>query len=221
MKVVHFESGRTIALFKLEEFTPARGINEKALSDLIAERYRFSRRPDFSQPRTVLESQTAFETGEFQSGNTQYSLHKLEIHRDGIVVDASTTEISEGFADDLIGWLKREKEFRETAITKLFLNQMVVDFQKPLSRLFKGFDAISNIMQRCLSEDGRPSESIVFVRFDAEPGPREGLRYPNSPRFVIERRVGTEVGQERYYCSAPLRTDTHLAALEAIEHLVD
>ncbi|WP_176342372.1 hypothetical protein, partial [Oceanibaculum nanhaiense] len=93
---------------------------------------------------------------------------------------------------------------------------IVVEFEKNIENLFVNFSTISGIVGESMKYTPHKNENIGFIRFaiGADNTKIAGL---NPVPFTIERRVGSPFEHNRFFCEAPLPTDKHVKALEAIE----
>lgn len=218
MKIVSYSNSRSVALFPVEEFVPLGGTSERLLLERIADRYQFMRVPDLRVSREEMErTGLRFDHGEMQTESDITVINQLVIYRDGVVVAARTTDEAEAAFDDMHSWLVSDFGFRPVAPTKLYLSEIVVDFERPLSKLFRGYSKLMELVNRHMDADSRSAtasalESIAIKFWNADGS--------DPPKFVIDKRTGTSAAAERYYCSAPLRTAHHVEVLEGIEALL-
>ncbi|RYF51369.1 MAG: hypothetical protein EOO38_03420, partial [Cytophagaceae bacterium] len=132
MKIVSYDSGRLVALLSSEAFTPLPFSGPRGVLDIIGQHYSFARTPNLAQ-RAEAEDGLTFELGEYKTSKGVATINKLSVFRDGLVVNAPTTEIAEEFFDDLFAWLIAELGFRRVPVKKLYMSELVVDFDKPIS----------------------------------------------------------------------------------------
>ncbi|KAF0142277.1 MAG: hypothetical protein FD153_625 [Rhodospirillaceae bacterium] len=212
VKVVSFTSGVVISLFPMDEFAPLVRLNERQLLDEIGKRYSFGLIPDMRVSRAELgKTGLVFESGAHNTPDGTVTIVSVSIHNDGVIVRAATTKQAERFVGDLKEWLIAERGFRRVSTTSLYLSELVVDFERPLSSTFKNFETISNLVTNKVAEHREVTLSALAgfaIEFVGAASP---------PRFSIERRVGASFGQERYFCSAPLRTEAHVEVLRELE----
>ncbi len=218
MKVISQESCRVTILFPLEEVIPLEGMNGPEAITKIQQRYEFLKAPDPAMTREdAIKTGYKFGTGQIPENRKKSIITEFAIYNDGIVADAKNSEIAEAFLRDIIHFMQSEFEFREftTEPKTHFWNQLVVEFEKPLGRLFPSLGRISGAISRHLGDD----VSLNLARFDlqtempvADGGP--------APKFILERRVGIPFKNERYHSSAPIRTKDHVAVLEEIERSI-
>ena len=213
MKIISFNSGTVLSLFQLEAFTPLGWMNEREIIAAIGQRYSFGTIPTMSTYEE-LEQGLVFELGFFATQEGEFTIHRLAIFNDGIVIRTSKTEYSEAILENLANWLISDYGFRKLTPQSLYLSEVVVEFEKPAVNMFAKYDRIIDIIFSNMTAHKEASAaafnslSIEFVS-----------KSQSIAKFMIERRVGTSVNDECYFCSAPLTTEGHLRALEEIEHL--
>ena len=216
MNIVAFSSGSFIALFPLEAFTPLSGLNERRTVDAIRERYEFVSSPDMSSSRAELEQTgIVFEGGVHETAAGQVAINRLSVHNDGVVVRSNKTEYAEAFFNDVTSWLTEENGCRQVRKKPLYVSEIVVDFEAPVANMINNYNEIVNLL---LSHVGtrREVKAAAFSALSFEFVTKDSMA---AAKFLIERRVGTTVDDERYFCSAPLTTEHHLEVLQEIERL--
>ena len=215
MKIVTFASGHLVSLFPVEAFSPVSGLNERHLIGAIGQRYSFGSSPNMSSRADVQGTGLVFEFGFFETEAGEVTIHSLSIHNDGVVVRTNKTEDAEAFFGDLTNWLIEDFECRKVRTKSHYLSEIVVDFEKPMATALNNYDKLTSLILSSVHENREAraaalnSLSIEFVTSAGE-----------VPRFVIERRQGTTVEEERYFCTAPFTTEQHLKVLEEIERLL-
>lgn len=141
-------------------------------------------------------------------------IDNLSIHNDGMLIKANNTEHAEAFFEDLSNWLMDEHGCREVSTKSLYLSEIIVDFERPITNALSNYDKIVNVILSGVNEVQK-AEAAIFNSLVIEFVTSSG----NIPRFIIERRKGSNVEDERYFCSAPLATKQHLKVLEELERL--
>ena len=213
VKIISFPSGTLLSLFPLEAFTPLGGIDEREIIGAIGQRYNFGTTPTMSS-HAELEHGLVFELGFFTTKEGEVTIHRLSIHNDGVLIRTSKTGYSEAIFESLTNWLIADYGCRRITPQSIYLSEVVVEFEKPAANMFAKHDRILDIIlssvttHREASAAAFNSLSIEFVS-----------KSRSMPKFTIERRLGTSVDDECYFCSAPLTTEGHLQALEEIERL--
>ena len=214
MKVIAFSSGTLVSLFPLEAFTPLDGINERQVIDAIGQRYNFGSIPNLSSRAEVEKAGLVFEFGFFTMDLGDVTINRLSIHNDGVVVRADKTEYAEAVFDDLKNWLIEDYRCRRIISTPLVLSEVVVDFERPVSKVIANYGKIADVILASVN-DNRDAIAANFgalvIEFESES--------TTVPKFIIERREGSSVEDERYFCSAPLTTERHLQVLRELEQL--
>jgi hypothetical protein len=139
---------------------------------------------------------------------------------DGDIAIATRTEQANLFLDDLMRVLDENLGYRLRSgkVTKSFLSNVVVEFDKSLEEYF---EAISKMV--AVINDARPGRSpfnikrLGFGEMDISPLQTDPLVTVERADFVIERRVGHPFEENRYFCTAPMTTEDHVRVLERIE----
>jgi hypothetical protein len=217
MKIISQDSCRVTILFPLEEVVPLGGINGPEALGKIQRRYEFLKTPDPTMTREdVVKQGYKFSTGQIILSGKKTVVIEFAIYNDGIVADARNSEIAEAFLDDIIQFMQTEFEFRKFSSEprRYFHNQLVVEFEKPLGRLIPTFDKISRTISQFLG----PDDAMNFARIDFQADKTGKSAVP--PKLVIERRLGISFDKERYFSSAPIRTQEHVAVLEELERSI-
>ena len=213
VKIITFSTGTLLSLFPLEAFTPLGMINEREIIAAIGQRYNFGTTPTLST-YAELETGLSYELGFFATEWGEITINRLSIHNDGVVIRTSKTEYSKMLFDDLTNWLIANYGCRKIKIQSLFLSEIVVEFERPLANILAKYDMIVDIILSSVNEH-REVSAAAFNTLSIEFASKSTA----VPKFIIERRAGTSVDEEFYFCSAPLTTEGHLQALEKIERL--
>ena len=217
MKVIAQESNRVTILFPLEEVLPLEGLNGPDVIVGVQQRYGFLKVPDAAMTKEeASKNGYKFGTGHYLLKEKKNGILEFAVYSDGIVAEAKNSEIGEAFLDDAIKFFQSEFGFRKF-ITKprtYFYNQMVAEFEKPLKKLISSFDGISGAIAK-YAEIELP---IEFARLDIQVD-NLGVKGP-APKFILERRANAAFELERYYSSAPLRSEDHVAVLKNIEDVL-
>jgi hypothetical protein len=222
MRIIAYETSRLTVLFPYEEVLPLSGVNDRDIIDKVTTRYKFLKSPNLVGEETA-KSGFKFEHGQISIGNINERITDFSIYRDGIVINSAKTEISEALLDDITGFMKDEFSFREpvTQPRKFFQSQIVVEFDKSPEKLVTPYDEISAIVSGPLKEIYGIDVPMKFTRLDFG-ADKTKLLMPTSSvhNFIIERRTGIGFEKERYFCSAAMRTATHVSVLEQVEKII-
>jgi hypothetical protein len=224
MRIIAFETCRVTALFPFEEVTPLGGVSDLDIVEKIKARYAFAKAPDLATAE-VSKNGYKFETGKFSFESTPARIADFAVYRDGIVINASKTNVAEAFLDDVISFMQKEFSFREfmTPPRRYFQSQIVVEFDRTPEKLINSLNAIASAVSEPLVAIYGVKIPMKFARLDFD-ADKENLSFPAPAtvhKFIIERRLNIPFAKERFFCSAPMRTDTHVAVLEKIETLME
>ena len=196
MNIVAFSSGSFIVLFPLEAFTPLSGLNERRTVDAIRERYKFVSSPDMSSSRAELEQTgIVFERGVHETAAGQVAINRLSVHNDGVVVRSNRTEHAEAFFNDVTSWLIEEHECRQVRQKSLYVSEIVVDFEAPVANMINNSKEIINLLLSHVDKS-KEVKAAAFSALSFEFVTNDSMALA---KFLIERRVGTTVEDERYF----------------------
>jgi hypothetical protein len=224
MRVVAFDSARVTVLFPFEEVIPLGGIAAPGMVNEVISRYNFAKGPDLGLPREELQKTgLKYENGSYNAQNRPVPIVSFVIYSDGVVVDASKTEDAEEFWDDLCRWMISEKKFRDFTIapSRRFLSQIIIEFDKPLSKLIGGFEFLTRTVSDKLDAIYDTQIKLGFARVDLEFDRISERSSLIIPKFIIERRANIPFSRERYFCAAPLRSKDHVEVLQKLEDTID
>jgi len=225
LKVIANHVGRVVILKPIDEITPSGGIAPDDMRSLIVERYGFTYVTSGSTPLEQIQKDGfKFQMGKVQSSNRMFVIEELSIFNDGIVVAGKTTDAAEAFIADLTQWAKDSHGFRidETFWKKkLFLSEMTVQFDRQISEVIASFHQISKVVGDLYGGTYGLSSpfnvSTLVLDYDrASVPPLAGT----ISAFKIDRRIAEPFADNRFFCTAALRTKDHVTALEAFEQLI-
>jgi hypothetical protein len=221
MNIISFDSARATWLFPLEEFAPSAGLNSVLMVTKIAERYGFGQIPTITTRDDMAKNGITFGMGHFETKDARFIVTDFMIYNDGIVAAAEKSEWAESFLQDVSSWAIAEFGFREpvTGIGKLAASTLVIDFEKPISKLLASYDLISEIISsRTVTIVPQP-KPMQLSRLAFEIDKAYLVGQVAQPKFILERRGGVSFSQERYFSTAPMHTQGHIETLMAIETL--
>ncbi|HLG14951.1 MAG TPA: hypothetical protein VJH03_10680 [Blastocatellia bacterium] len=227
MKLISTLLGRVIFSVPVDEMLPQGGVHLPDVLPMLTERYGFLTSPSLSDSLgKVREQGMRFETGKFRRDDGEDRVvQDLTVWNEGIVASTSTTEDAEELLNDFLTWGRDTLRFRltpEMVTMKLFLSQVVVEFERPISLALRSFEAISGSMNDALrstyqTELPAIELSLVHFDYDREIAPSA---FAQLSRFGIERRGGHPYTDSVFFCQAPLPTREHLRVLEEMEALL-
>jgi hypothetical protein len=202
-----------------EEYQPETGILPHDMIELIRFAYGFHIFPQL-QPNTPPPASTEFQGGRFSANGSSFVINRLIMTLDGDIAIATRTEQADLFIDDLIRLLDENLGFRLRIgnLTKSFVSNVVVEFDNGLEEYLEPLSKMIAVIN-----DARPGRSpfnikrLAFGEADTSPPPTDPLIIIERADFVIERRAGRPLEENRYFCTAPMATEDHIRILERIE----
>jgi hypothetical protein len=220
MKIVTVDIARATWLFPLAELNPTGRSMTQAFIGL-KERYKFKKAPTHSLDFDTEAKGLIFNEGEFVNRDGVTVLAKLSLFSDGVVSDTwSSTRDAEDLLKDAMQWVKAEHGFSLPADRKvktLYLSTLTVVTEKFHLPGQEKFEALAEAMSSRLADAGRPNKGYIVSGFNLSSAEWDQSGAPVQYRFEI--RTTSHPGENRYYASAPLPTDVHLALLEEQQRL--
>lgn len=217
MKIISTEVGRVTQSFVPDEIRPVNGLNMPEFVRLIQERYGFAKVPTISE---IVDLGAKFTTGRLLGART-VNIAELIVFRDGIIVTTFNTDDAEFVMNDLISWSEKTFDAR-SAITikpRIYLSNIVVEFEKSIDPALKIFDGFKQELQRSINDTYGTNLAVGNYRIDFSAPPKP-LSEVGRPFFLIERRDDYPFEANRFYSSAALRTDAHVGLLRRLEEVL-
>lgn len=214
MRLVKNQAGRVTIIYIQDEVLPEGGYYFSELIRLFGERYSFQKIPTLEEAK----QETKFEGGVARIEDGLINIHQLLFYNDGISVLASDTDSALEVLRDAIDWTQSVLGFRKPLTPPYYVyeNHAVVDFERQMSELVKAF----SIMKASFDAAARrvyshPFDShFIGLRIGVDPA--EARKAPKVP-FEITRRDGFPYSENRFFCTAPLPTDEHMALLVLLD----
>jgi hypothetical protein len=186
----------------------------------IKRRYHFDAGPQVNQQIGLM---AGFQSGRFSWKRRSIPIDQLNItYIDqrvtsiGVLTKRSTDD-GVAFLDDLMSWAKRQYRLNATETFPTFYHsQLEVVFDVEPKRGFPSLQSLGQTVQRHLSKYGiespeyEPTSIIMFID-------TLNKQAPAPTPFAIERRVGSEFSENKFFSQAPLTTADHLAVLKQFE----
>lgn len=179
----------------------------------IADRYSFQKFP-------VSFEEIASETRIFQMGKwNNLQIDELGIYNDGVIAAApSSTDVTNGIVDDLFNFVIGEYDFEITSRREFrhYESAIVIELPKNITNRFLGMYELSrNLTDFQVSYD-LPDYKFETARLGSfVDATLHTGRIPLG--FSLERRAGESFKDNRWYSSAPLKTEDHLTLLDNLE----
>lgn len=216
MKLLHVKTARSIWLVDSNDINP-RGIDISFPLSAIAKRYGFQK-----YPKTLAEadensaSGIVYEQGHFETEAGRYEIDKVSMHNDGLVVNnRQSTDLGELFLEDALSFLAGEfgLTYQHGMVhKKIYTSELIVKTEKDLGTLFSPLDPIQKRVGDLIGHKMGPFGFKLNIDVTTT-SDRPAM-------FIFEREVNKPIGQQRYYSSAPLKTDQHLGILQELEALL-
>lgn len=221
MQVLKILNARSVWLFPISDINPRGKSIGTDLIEWLKNTYRFQKYPS-SEFDFNTESRTlSFEGGKFKAdhdegGHDAYISVSLAIYNDGLLANTqSSTEAADKFLTEALGAAIQEFGLSnpQTMRRKLYYNEMDVRIDKPLTLLNPKLQTIANRITELRQWD-QPTTAFEFsgVSFFPEP-----MSQSSVASFALERKIGTDWSENRYYTRAPLKTSDHILMLNEFE----
>jgi hypothetical protein len=180
-----------------------------------------------SVPAAGFPVATSFRNGTFSKAEHQIAVNQLDLSIDSdpgnIVVHATTTAAAEEVLDDItevLGTAFSLRNLRQVA-TKVYLSNVVVIFERSIEQRIKELGLIQSIVNSALASKVGVSFGFERLSFGADLTTVPISRAHSVHGFVLERRANHPFSENRYFSSAPLKTDEHFAVLEKISAVIE
>lgn len=221
MKVISVDTARATWLFPLTELNPM-GRSFTHVFQGLAQRYGFRKFPKYSLDFDQEAKGLIFNEGDFTTKSGDKILVKLSLFTDGIVADCwSSTQDSEEFLKDAMGWIKSEYNFTlppDRLPKILYLSELTITSDANLAMINPKLAALAEKISSKLTESGRANAGYTFGGFSLW---TKNWEQPGVPApYRIERKLVSSIGENRYYAGAPLPTPDHLELLEEQERII-
>lgn len=215
MKLISSLHGRALQLFVADEVRGDRNVYWPQFVELVNARYGFLKHSDLG---TASEKGIKFENGRLLTDRHQIGIENLDIYNDGIVATGRNTSDAEVILNDAIEWGFEAFGLRrpQRVAPRTYTSWLVVDFEEPIARMFSKLEELRDLMATSFEQGHgvRLDFQMQRVAFNVDP-----LSVPpfTNTEFTIDRRGGSPYPLNRFFCTAPLRTEAHITLLERIE----
>ena len=218
MQVVNIRTARSIWLFDTGDLNP-KGLNPLPFFMALKDRYHFLVWPKTPEDLSWTRSATTpkgvkFLDGSFSAGDQPLAVG-LSVFNDGIIADtSSSTDHSDSFLRDVIAFAAQHfgSTFDQASINqKIYLSEMIV---RADSTLAVASPKLSKLAARMADISGLGA-SAEFSGFELRVHPRDAQQ-----PFKFERDAAAFSAPNRYYSSAPMRTEDHKKLLMEFEAIM-
>lgn len=223
MKVITQLLGRVVLPTPSEEVIPKESVYLPDVVDAVGEKYHFVVRPDLRMlsPEDISTKGLVFRLGKIVHKGKENAISDFTVYDQALTVSAHDTDVSQAFLHDVFGILAEHYDFRNDRIVDnrmLMLSELLVQFEDVFDNAVKGFDAISQSLQKTLATHYGLNDKYRMngISFDFS---RELIPQPiySVAVFVLERRLNRPFKENRYFCRAPFKTSDHIQLLSEIE----
>jgi hypothetical protein len=219
MKLLNIKAARSVWLFDLQDLNPRGKDIMDDLVDWIKDAYNFKTAPDVSSAIQAVSTGAAPQTFAFKGGHFQVREEifievSLEIYNDGLVAQTqSSTHDTDFFLEDLLTSAAKAfgLDYHPSIIReKLYVSEVHVKSEVGLEKLNPYLTTFEQKLQAVIPRCG--SFRAAGLTFWTEPN-ASGRHLI----FALERQLGKSFAEQRYFSTAPLHTDEHLALLNELE----
>jgi hypothetical protein len=214
MKLLAVSLARLTALTDLNEWNPQGKVPLREFLHAFVERYGFLKFP-------TIEEYDTEKGASFQYGIRGAVEFHVTLFSKGIVIDTrSSTEDAERLLQDAQEWAEQFfgiEHAPHRISRKLFLSEISFSSDVPLTFLNPKLHALATRLGEVVSSSLREPQTfdLFSVSFSADPPTRLGAL-----SLRIERLQGEPFWEQKYFSSAPLPTNEHLAFLAEFESLL-
>jgi hypothetical protein len=231
MKLIGALTG--VAAWKIspEEYIPSSGFLFLETAALIQHAYSLQSFP-VSAPGQPIGPIMSFQSGKFEEGDNTFAINQIQFEPYCLAVAAANTDQAERALFHISNLLDKRLGYRiETSEKKIaFTSTVIVEFDD-------GFEEYINklsLMRDSIIAQHPNRSDLEFKRIafgsmagvtSAIPASAMETGVPvfdtfstiEANEFVIERRIGVAASANRFFCTAPLSTSSHIRVLEEIE----
>lgn len=214
IEVLAVRTARFIIHFPTDELNPKGQPLLPDVPNALVERYGFMVYPqkpeDFDTAKGI-----SFEIGKWN----EIAIGRLAIFDTGLLVDTgSSTDDSEAILKDALTWASETfgLEFRSDWFNrKVYLSELIIKCNQPLTALNPALESLAAKLSKRVSEimDLSLPYELTAVSFGFDPFLTKNVM----AGFRIERLTDVRFSENRYYASANLPTQEHIAFLNEFE----
>lgn len=235
MKLASSFAARAALQISLEDVGPSHGISLKLFIEEVRERYQFVNAPSLQSHQIVGQigsggslqmSPFVLQQGVFDHDHTMSQITQLEIAPTPNLLAVTTydTRIADAFLDDLITYLENRFGYRKIIdhSSRTYWSSVIVQFDEPLDKNLGALLEIERLLSTVYTSVAETELLVEFERITFSPDPLKvpaGI-LPKLTNFVIERRSLRPYSENRFFSTAPLRTEQHITVLEGIERIL-
>jgi hypothetical protein len=218
MEIVSIHRAQVFQRFVPDEVRPEQDIYLPRLYELAREKYGFINASDITKASA---EGVKFQGGKVVCEGREIAVESMSVHSDGIIVACRSTSDGDLVVDDAVEWGISFWGWRrpKTIIPRVYTSWIIVDFHSSTSTLFRNFAKLQKLIADAHEEAGGARLDFEVAKLSIAADPKSLPQFTNT-EYLIDRRQDTPFSQNRFFCSAPLRTDAHLRLLEKLERLL-
>jgi hypothetical protein len=235
MKLIKVMQGTVSCRVSNDDVTPTPIPPIQDMMNAIRARYQFAPQPQagitFQMPGQT-PGQQIFQGGKFSQGEEIHAITQLVMEQNGDVITSTSTDVADLIMNDFTQFLDDTFKYNFRAVTqhKSYVSAMIVQFDV---RFEEKIPALRRILGIVNGGRGDAEGEFQMQRLSFGTGKKQQQAFPlpfliaqsqieliESAEFLIERRAGAPLSENRYFCSAPLRTADHVRTLEEIESVL-
>ena len=226
MKLLLSTHGIVSVKISQEDVVPLAGLLQRDLIQFIGNLYNFDVKPHIPAniPQQAMLPILTFNQGRFESGGQSHPVIQLIAFQNGDAVMASDTEIAERILTHYLDDLDSGLGFRNKTVsqTRYYVSNIIVEFDYDIAARLEGINIISELLNKEISRSDAPFSVKRLALGSGDPVPLvfAAAEATSHADFTLERRAGQPYSSNRYFSSAPTRTEDHIRILESIEKLL-
>lgn len=203
-----------------EEYIPERQAPLQDIIQVVRTAYQFQHFPVFG-PNAPASVTLNFSQGRFVKNEMAFGITQLLMTPKGDAVVTTNTDQSDLALEHLLELLdtKFGYRLRQSSKTKIYWSHVVVEFDDAIEKYITKIGAIERtISQKVGNNRTFKFKGMAFGTSTAAKLPgMDMIDMLDAQEFLIERRVDIPFEKNRFFCSAPLNTISHIEALREIE----
>ena len=233
MRVIGYLTCTAGVVGRQEEIKPSRSLAIQQIADFLTSKFLFKVDPQSSafaneatQPGPQ-ETALRFEHGTFDQTGANVPIPRMIValwsDPATVVVQSSDTESAELVLDEVISVLS-ESGFRNLAtLRRLYSSNVVVEFDEAIERQVTQISAIQRIVSSALCKQFDLHDSVGLERlsFGFDPAKIPSNKAAFVQGFSLERRVGTDFKNNRYFSTAPIPSPQHVQVLRELASVIE
>lgn len=222
MKVISSHSGTVALAVSADDVTPHAGVMSRDLISFISSTYNFAVTPMIPEGVPPFAIQTfTFQSGALSDGNNQIPIFQLNIVPNGDIIFARDTDAADKVMNDFTARLVSTfgYRFEGAQARRIYQSALVVEFEDGIESFIEALAKIEGILNSKMSRADAPFKikKLGFGYGDPTATIVPTVEGIENSDFLLERRANEPYSKNRYFCTAPTRTEEFIKILETIE----